>query len=162
MEFNLFLILCFFMLFAITAYIIMSKSTPKTEIEEPDMDFDRNYEKVKYVNGIVKIPRLLEREIRSDNVKDIVCIGRRNSPERIRCIKVQNELLFPSYGSDFEWKISDDGKYVIITDKTLIKPVKIPIERAVYTGNQCWGSSATEISDQSFAYHLSEYMQFIK
>ena len=176
MEFNLFLLFGFLLLLAIIVYCIMPKSTEnsqstletqetqETQIEEQDMEFDRNYEKVKYKNGTVKIPRLLENEVLDPNVKDIICIGRKSNPERVRAIKVGDKLMFPSYGSEFKWKISDDGKYVIISDKTLIKSVNIDLSKAVFTGYQCWGSygNGYDVTDQSFAYHLSEYMQFIK
>lgn len=164
MKLKLPLILGFFILFAIIIYFAISKPTENLKSETSEIEnqnTDTNQKEIQYKNGTVKIPILTEMEIINKNVKDILCIGRKTNHEHVRCIRVGDKIMYPSYGSDFTWKISDCGKNIIISSKLLTVPVKIPIEKAVYTGYQCWGSNGNGVSDQSFAYHLSEYMQFV-
>jgi len=150
MDFNLFLMVgCSILLLVIIIYFLIKYRSEKT------------HENVKYKNGIVKIPILSESEIKSSNVKDIVCIGQRDSPGRVRNIKVGNNLMCPQQKSSyFTWAISDDGKFAIIANEMLMKPVKIPLEKVVYTSGQCWGGNGKEITDESFVYHLKECVQY--
>lgn len=166
MESNLLLMIGLFMLCVISMYFATKIEHFQSNTEMPQEEIQQNiiyYQEIPYKNGIVKVPVMEEMAIKDDNIKDIICIGQKMSPDRIRNIKVGNKLMAPSYSSDFEWKISDDGKHVIVSNKEVMNhSVKIPISRAIYTGYQCWGGNGDETSDQSFHYHLSEYMQFIK
>jgi hypothetical protein len=104
-----------------------------------------------------QIPVAIETEV--NKMTNVICVGRKTSPDRVRCIKLGDNLMFPSYSSDFKWRVSDNGKYVIVSDsKYLPQAVEIHIDKAVYTGHQCWGmNNNNAITDELFAYHLSNF-----
>lgn len=97
-------------------------------------------------------------------MSNIICLGTKGNKENVRAIKLGNELRYVPYSEHITWKLSNDGMYVVLndtTENTFIKDIKIPIEYAVYTGHQCWGTNMDEIEQEPFEDYLKRFLKYI-
>lgn len=118
-------------------------------------NIDISHKQILYKNGTVTIPVLTEKEVKFPKITDFICLGKKNIQEHIRCIKFNGKLLYSPYNNEITWKISNDGNYIVVENK-IMPSISIPIEKAVYTGHQCWSHDLDErsCSTQEFLNYL--------
>lgn len=79
-----------------------------------------------------KLPILDQDQIRKLN-ENVVCIGYRDDPTKIRCVKVKGTIFFPEYGKQ--------PKCLFNSDSITTNGIKIPFDRVINTTGQCWAET---------------------
>lgn len=83
--------------------------------------------------------------------ENIVCLGHRSDPTRVKGIKLKDKFVFPRWGKEPNWEFFDKN-YVIING------IKIKNEHARDTSYQCWayGTDFEAVDTEEFDNYLRQ------
>jgi hypothetical protein len=89
-----------------------------------------------------------------NNRVDVICAGTKGMPISIRCVKTKDGYVYPPYGKEPPYAISNDGTYILINGE-----IKVSTSVVRDTAYQCWPvlPNSSSVTEEEFKELLKTY-----